>query len=410
MFKRLSIVLASMMLTLSAFAASELWVIDPGHGGHDLGCHTRRNREKDITLAISKEVGRLIKQEIKGVRIIYTRERDTYPSLPERCNLANRRGAALFLSIHVNDAPNTFAHGTESYFATNVPLSGAQAGKSELLALLLQQAYLEHGRVISRGVKQRGWYVCENTNMPSVLTEVGFLSNLEEEAFMASKSGQATLARAIVDALKQWREMTKGRAVSRQKLRNLRFQYFDPRKQAAKSKTKASTSSSTKSKSKKNNSASAENKSSASSSKQPAAASQSAAEEIVATTDPNSSVSSVETPPAEEASPAQPSSAEETKASQPVSSSSGISFCIQIFSVAKPLKPNDQRLRGLKNVRFLEADGRYKALHGHVKTYLEATKLLAEVRKLFPDAFIIAFDGDEQISTAEAKRRMLSKH
>ena len=409
MYKRLTLMLASLMLTCAVFAAKDLWVIDPGHGGTDWGCKTRKNREKDITLAIAKEVGRLVKREIPGVRIVYTRERDTYPSLPERCHLANTRGAALFLSIHVNDAPNTFAHGTESYFATNAPLSGSQAGKSELLALLLQRAYLEHGRGNSRGVKQREWYVCEHTNMPSVLTEVGFLSNLEEERFMASKEGQGVLARAIVDALKQWRDITKNGAVPRQKLRNLRFQYFDPKQQAAKS-SKATKSSKTA-----DNSVGSPAETPATASLDKATSTASTSADIAQTStsqDAVSAPSTADATPADaskgsgNASGAKGGNASDAKGR---TSSAGTYFAIQIFSVSSPLKSTDKRLRGLKNVSFVEADGRYKALHGHVGSYADAKKLLADVRKLFPDAFIVAYDGDCQIPTSEAISRLKNK-
>lgn len=398
MYKRLTLMLASLMLTFAVFAAKDLWVIDPGHGGTDWGCRTLKNREKDITLSIAKEVGRLVKKDIPGVRIAYTRERDIYPTLPERCHMANTRGAALFLSIHVNEAPNTFAHGTESYFATNVPLSGSQAGKSELLALLLQRAYLEHGRGNSRGVKQREWYVCEHTNMPSVLTEVGFLSNLEEERFMASKEGQRVLARAIVDALKQWREITKSGAVPRQKLRNLRFQYFDPKKQAAKSSIAVRQQKAT------------DNSSAAAAGKATADA-QAKIDETVADKAQTESTQNVDlvadvadTPPAEAS---DGSSKQTDKKDESVSSVTY--FAIQIFSVSAPLKSTDARLRGLKKVGFVKADGRYKALHGHAQTYAEAKKLLVEVRKLFPDAFIVAYDGDRQIPTSEAISKLKSK-
>ena len=185
--KRICIFLACLATVLSLSAAKKVtWVIDAGHGGRDTGCEGTLTKEKDITLAVAKEVGRLVKKNISGVRVVYTREKDKYLTLQERCDIANSRGATLFISIHVNSASNQFARGTESFFATNVPLKGTQAGKSELLALLLQRQYLSHGREISRGVKQRELYVCEHTNMPSVLTEIGFISNLNEEAYLNS--------------------------------------------------------------------------------------------------------------------------------------------------------------------------------------------------------------------------------
>lgn len=365
---------ASLMLATAVMSAKDLWVIDPGHGGQDWGCHTRRHREKDITLAIAKEVGNLIKKEIPGVAVAYTRQGDTYPTLPARCQMANSRGAQLFLAIHVNDAPNAFAHGTESYFGKSVPRSGQQAGKSELLALLLQRAYLDHGRGISRGVKQYGWYVCEHTNMPSVLTEVGFISNLEEEEFMCSKKGQARLARAIVDALKQWRELTRSGAVSRRTLRNLRFQYFDPRRQQPKA-TAATDS---------NSSSRADNSGTGS--------------EATAAANGSSNTDT--------AAHSGDAATKETTSSQPATAADmGDTrfFAVQICNISTKVKTTDPRLKGLQDLRLFEDEGRFKVIHGRDSTYKDARRRLAGVRKLFPDAFIVAFDGERQISVAEAR-------
>ena len=77
-------------------------------------------------------------------------------------------------------------------------------------------------------------------------------------------------------------------------------------------------------------------------------------------------------------------------------------FAIQIFSVGAKLKTTDPRLRGLKEIRFVEAAGRYKVIHGHFADYATARSRLEEIRKQFPDAFIVAFSGEQQISTAEA--------
>ena len=113
------------------FAAKKVtWVIDPGHGGHDTGCENRSSKEKAITLAVAKELGKLIKKEISGVKVVFTREKDRYLTLQDRCDIANKRSAELFVSIHVNSASSSFARGTETFYATNVPMKGSQFGKS----------------------------------------------------------------------------------------------------------------------------------------------------------------------------------------------------------------------------------------------------------------------------------------
>jgi len=327
----------------SAAPRMQLWVIDPGHGGRDVGCEGSISREKDITLAIAKEVGRLVKENIPGVKVVYTRERDTYPTLAERCELANRRGADLFLSIHVNDAPNKFASGTESYYAENVPKSGANVGKSELLALLLQREYLAGGRKISRGVKQERLYVCEYTYMPCVLTEVGFISNMEEELYMVTSEGQKALAHCIYEALKAWKEMTASGTCDMRKLRNLRYAYMDPRR------TKSTTQ--------------------------------------VTVVEPKKPA---EPEPQQVAEPA-PAPVQEKP-----------QYSVQIMTLANVIKGDDPRLKGMEDVRFLPADGRYKLLVGTAQSYHEASNLCSLVREKFPDAFVVAYLGDKQITTAEA--------
>ena len=198
---------------------------------------------------------------------------------------------------------------------------------------------------------------------------------------MTSKDGQAVLARAIVDALKQWREMTKGGTVPKQKLRNLRFQYFDPKQQEAKPQK----------------------------TEQPKAGVKADARsgrdgptrETAGGAEPQASTDGKDAPK-----PDKPAATDASggKAEAPAASvgDMGTYFAVQIFSVAKPLKSSDKRLQGLRDVAFVEADGRYKAIHGHATTYADAKKLLADVRKLFPDAFIVAYDGGRQVSTSEA--------
>ena len=409
------------LTTIAVSARKDIWVIDPGHGGRDTGCEGAISREKDITLAIAKEVGRLVDKNIKGVRVVYTRERDKYPTLPERCELANSKGAKLFISIHVNDAANRFASGTESYFATNVPQSGANVGKSELLALLLQRQYLANGRGVSRGVKQEAWYVCEHTNMPSVLTEVGFISNLEEEAFMNSKEGQAVLARSIYEALAEWQRLTE-KGLDKRTLRNLRYAYFDPRTE------RKATPTVTVIKQQNATGQLAQN--------QPATppvvaqvpvstpAQQAAQTQPEPTPEPK--VEPTPEPKAEPKPEAKPTTKPEAKAEAKAESKQDAKpepksdvkpeakpepkadakpvYSIQIMTLSAMIKPDDYRLKGETNIRFVQVADRYKLLIGAVGTYQEAKNLQAQVREKFPDAFIVAYVADRQVTTAEAMK------
>ncbi|MGB3467705.1 MAG: N-acetylmuramoyl-L-alanine amidase, partial [Cyclobacteriaceae bacterium] len=90
-------------------------VIDAGHGGKDPGTSGKISKEKHIALAIALETGRIIKENLPDVEIIYTRNKDTYPTLHERANLANKENADLFMSIHCNSISNDRIHGSETY-------------------------------------------------------------------------------------------------------------------------------------------------------------------------------------------------------------------------------------------------------------------------------------------------------
>ncbi|MBR1801159.1 MAG: N-acetylmuramoyl-L-alanine amidase [Bacteroidaceae bacterium] len=384
--RRFLSIAVALLMVCSMAAKNVIWVIDAGHGGHDVGCEFGDVYEKDITLAVAKEVGRLIGKNIRGVRVVYTREKNKFLSLQERCNIANARGAELFLSIHVNSAPNQFARGTESFFATNVPLKGSQAGKSELLALLLQKHYLGHGREVSRGVKKRELYVCENTTMPGVLTEVGFITNSQERDYITSAKGQTELAEAIVDALTEWKKLTADGKVPRQTLRNLHFTHYDPRTEPAKSAPTATTLAD-KQAAKKRELADAKAKE--------------AAEAKV--------IAEAQAEEQAKAQAQQPAAAEETATTAdcttPTAATDSIAptyFAIQLMNTAKPLQEGDHRLKGFQGVRFIPAGDRFKGIYSRSDSYLDIKNELVQVRETFPEAFIVAFRGDQQITTAEA--------
>lgn len=402
--KRFLLFLAWLTAVCPVFAAKKVtWVIDPGHGGRDIGCESRKHQEKDITLAVARELGKLVKQNISGVRVVYTRERDKTLSLQERCNIANARGAELFISIHVNSAPNPYARGTESFYATNVPLKGSQAGKSELLALLLQRQYLSHGREVSRGVKKRELYVCEHTNMPSVLTEIGFITNGVEEAYITSKAGQHELATAICEALSEYRELTKSGSVDKRKLRNLRYSHYSPVTMVAIQQLKAETSqekAEEKAEVAKDNKAKAEAEA-----KAKAAAELKAKEEAEQKAKEEAEAKAAEEAKAKKEAETKTTPAE--KKETPAETKTTLSskkpyFAIQLMNTATKLKDGDYRLKGYKGVRYVPAGERFKVIYSRSENYKNIKNELVSVRETFPEAFIVAFLGDKQISTAEA--------
>ena len=438
--KRICIFLACLATVLSLSAAKKVtWVIDAGHGGRDTGCEGTLTKEKDITLAVAKEVGRLVKKNISGVRVVYTREKDKYLTLQERCDIANSRGATLFISIHVNSASNQFARGTESFFATNVPLKGTQAGKSELLALLLQRQYLSHGREISRGVKQRELYVCEHTNMPSVLTEIGFISNLNEEAYLNSKDGQRELAEAIYKALAEWKDLTKDGTVSQRDLRKLRITHYAPISMTtvANTQTPAWEPGEVKVREPETKAEGTESKTDE---PEPNLEEMENKVEVTAIAEEPEKVDEPKGVVEETLKPEEAKKAEEPKKADSSKKDDGPKkagakkveeskkveepkkaddskkagepqkpeeakkpyFAIQLMNLATALKENDYRLKGYKGVKQIPANGRFKIIYGHSESYKDIKNELVQVRETFPEAFIVAFMGEKQITTAEA--------
>jgi len=221
-------------------------VLDAGHGGRDpgnLGTKRYKTHEKDIALDVTLKVGRLLKQKIKGIRVLYTRTKDVYPDLWKRAELANKANADLFVSIHCNSFKSSI-YGTETYVLglnrnkTNLEVAKREndvillekdhekhyqynpnspesiigltlmqeeyLDKSIELAQLIENSFVKNAKRHSRGVKQAGLIVLHQTFMPSVLVEVGFLTNRREEDFLNSKSGQFRIANAIALAIKKY--------------------------------------------------------------------------------------------------------------------------------------------------------------------------------------------------------------
>lgn len=181
-------------------------MIDPGHGGPDPGAIGQAgNEEEDVTLAVSQK----LKEDLValGADVRMTRESDTavkpggskQEDLQERCNLSNRWGADVFVSIHCNSSDNHSAVGTETYHARNA------SSKSKVLARLVQNQTKD--LLPNRGVKQANFHVIVHTNAPSVLVETAFISNSGEESKLADPEFQDQLAGKISTGIKNYLDM-----------------------------------------------------------------------------------------------------------------------------------------------------------------------------------------------------------
>lgn len=221
-------------------------VIDAGHGGKDPGAtgpgHTN---EKDVALAVALKLGNYIKKNYPDINVIYTRKTDEFVELHERADIANRNKADLFIAIHCNSSPNPDAYGTSTYvLGLHRTEANLEVAKRENAVILLeddraknyefdpnsaeghiimsmkQNAFLDQSidmaskmetqyengaKRKSLGVKQAGFYVLYKTTMPSLLSEIGFISNPDEEKFLKSAKGQDEIAESIFSAFQEYK-------------------------------------------------------------------------------------------------------------------------------------------------------------------------------------------------------------
>jgi len=226
-------------------------VIDAGHGGKDPGAiGPGKTQEKDIALIVALKLGDYIQKNHPEVKVIYTRKTDVFLELHERANVANKSKADLFISVHINASTNSEVFGSSTYVLglhrTEANLDVAKRENSVILLeddrdknyefdpncpeghiimSMKQNAFLDqsidlaskienqmesYGKRKSLGVKQAGFYVLYKTTMPSILAELGFISNPEEEKFLNSVKGQDLLATSLYNAFKDYKREMEG--------------------------------------------------------------------------------------------------------------------------------------------------------------------------------------------------------
>ena len=255
----------SLIVVLISFSSTEIIaqeksfivVIDPGHGGKDSGSTgTKRYKdknEKDIVLSVSLMIQDMMKKEMPDTKLILTRDKDVFIELAKRGEIANKANADLFISIHAN-AASYKAKGSETYVLgvhrneTNLAVAKREndvilleedyekhysydphSPASIISLVLMQEDYLDQsiqlasivedsfekvGKRKSRGVKQAGFVVLHQTYMPSILIEIGFLTNKAEEDFLRKKKGRKEIARSIVAGIKKYKkELEKNKVI-----------------------------------------------------------------------------------------------------------------------------------------------------------------------------------------------------
>lgn len=157
-----------------------LIVIDPGHGGHDVGTQSiskPRYQEKSLNLVTAQFIKGYLQQ--LGYQVFLTREDDTFIPLDKRAQMANEKKPSLFVSVHYNSAPSSEANGVEVFFYQSKD-NKERIQKSKRLAHSILKHVLVHTQAKSRGVKHANYAVIRETNMPAVLVEGGFVTNEAE--------------------------------------------------------------------------------------------------------------------------------------------------------------------------------------------------------------------------------------
>lgn len=249
MKQRIVSFLCLILLVFGVEAKDFTVVIDAGHGGKDPGAVSANGKvhEKDITLNVALMVGENIAKKYPEVKVLYTRKTDKFVGLNDRARIANKANADLFISIHVNAAENRSAKGAETYtlgieearternleiakrengvillednhektyanFNPNSPesyiifeyMQSEFVKESIHIAQYVQENFANDANRLDRGVRQAGFLVLNATSMPSILVELGYISNAEEAKYLASAMAQKRLSDCISKAFDRY--------------------------------------------------------------------------------------------------------------------------------------------------------------------------------------------------------------
>ena len=370
--RRVCSVFFAFLIGLSVLSAKDfVVVIDAGHGGRDAGALGNRAKEKDINLGVALKLGRLIRNNVQGVKVVYTRDKDVYLTLQERANIANRVEGDLFISIHTNSidkkSPNrktvagasTWTLGLhrskenlevakrensviylENDFSTRYEGFDPNSTESYIIFEFMQYKHMEQsinfasdiqhefvseaGRV-DRGVRQAGFWVLAKTSMPAVLVELDFICNPTQEKFLSSESGQTKMARAIYNAFVKYKSD------------------YDRKQNVGKSVDIPSASSASASKGD---------------------------------------------------SPAESSASKVSEQDDP----SGVTYYkVQFMALPRKLPANSREIKGLSPVEYYREDGMYKYTYGKSTDRDEIQKQYKRVKSLFRDAFVIKIRDGKRV-------------
>lgn len=383
------------MLFLPFIAGAENFtvVIDPGHGGKDYGAIGKSAREKDINLGVALKVGKLIEDNCPDVNVVYTRDNDVFIPLQTRADIANKASGDLFISIHTNSVDKksknykTVAGASvytlgfrrseenlavamrensviklESDYSTVYEGFDPSSSESYIIFEMSRDKHMEQsieaasavqnelvstaGR-LDRGVRQANFWVLFKTSMPAMLVELDFICNPDCEQFMSSDAGQNKLANAIYKGFRTYKKSDDLRkasmsGVSKESVaKGVKVQKGGPAKETKQSEQSSSQAS--------------------------------------------------------KAVSARQSNIQQSSKTESTADSDKTVYKIQFLISPTQLAESSPKLKGLKNADYYVDGGSYKYTVGEYATLKEAQKHLADIRKLFSDAFIITMQGGKRI-------------
>ena len=361
-------------------------VIDAGHGGKDPGCLGTYSKEKDVALDVALKTGKLISDNCPNVKVIYTRSTDVFVELYNRAKIANNNHADLFISFHCNANDNHSAHGVETFvMGLDKSEKNLAVARMENSAMLKEEGYKEHyagfnpdspesavmfslyssaylnnsilladkvqknlvgtTHLLDRGVKQAPYWVLWSVSMPSILIEMGFLSNPTEEKYLTDEQHKKDIANAIYRGFVSYYTQQTGNRV-----------VIDDSKESPKPNPNPQ------------NSITNDNSTN------------------------NLSDNQLDKKESDE---------KAAIANTPVNPD-GVRFVVQFMATPENIPLTDKRFKSIPDVNRYFEGGLWKYTAGNEKDLPSAKKIMQEIKAKYPDAFVIAFKGENKIPVSEA--------
>lgn len=391
--------------------------IDPGHGGKDTGAPGSKSVEKNINLSVALAFGRYVERNCPDVTVVYTRKTDVFIPLYERAEIANRKKADLFISVHTNALKgNHSMRGFETYTLgdgrSHAKKENLEVAKRENSVILLEKDYQQHyvgfdpnspesnimfefiqdknltrsiefAKMLqthvcraanrpNKGVHQQNLAVLRLTSMPACLIELGYISTPEEERMLNDKAQVDNMARGIYNAFVQYKNKYDTRmTVPYKTISDPISETPEPVQTTGTDNTDMQASTDNPNKDNADNTANPER-------------------------NPKPSrTNNTEKKPAKTQTVARPTG--RIDKTQPV-------FKVQIIAAQRQLKAGDHNFRGLEGCEFYQENGMVKYTYGASNNYNEIYRLRKAILDKFPGAFIIAFKNGDKMDVNQAIR------